>query len=353
MPLGGYCEICDRWVWVDRTGMCQFGHPSSAVHDVQTLKPRGGGSDLPSAAARAVPANRGRGQWWWRHSLWILWTLTLGFLNWLAFFYIGVKARHAAWVAWGFVYLIPLLLTVAALGTAYLHIALPLMVFVSAVSTFHALLVRPEYRAIMFGEAPIGSLPTPPSVLTRAMRPPLPRGMDTGVAEVIRDAQARVDAMADAAESIGRPELRGRIGRICVTAEEILTELRRKPRQVELARGFLSYYLEAADRIVRSYADLSGRNLDSPEVRQTLTRAEESLDGIQMAFDNQLASLLQAELLDLDSEIAVLEKTVRMDNLLSLPAPDGGQKSVDPPKTRALSPPQADAPSEQPTGSVR
>jgi len=52
----------------------------------------------------------------------------------------------------------------------------------------------------------------------------------------------------------------------------------------------------------------------------TLARAEVSLDSIQRAFDSQLAGLLQHQVMDLDSEIALLEKTVEIDTLMSTPA---------------------------------
>ena len=54
---------------------------------------------------------------------------------------------------------------------------------------------------------------------------------------------------------------------------------------------------------------------------ETLARAETSLDAIQRAFDKQLAGLLEHEVIDLDSEVALLEKTVQMDDLMSRPAP--------------------------------
>ena len=71
-----------------------------AVVDVQVPRPR-----------------RARFRWWWRHSLWVAWTFTAGFLNWVAFVYIGVRARHLPWSLLGFVYLMPLVLTILAIGT--------------------------------------------------------------------------------------------------------------------------------------------------------------------------------------------------------------------------------------------
>ena len=42
--------------------------------------------------------------WEWLHSLWIAWTLPLGFTSWIAFFYIGWRARRAKWLLWGLLY---------------------------------------------------------------------------------------------------------------------------------------------------------------------------------------------------------------------------------------------------------
>ena len=406
MPLGGYCEVCSRWVWVNSRGECQFGHPASAVRDVQQLQPRSERERLPpgeSGAAAALPdgtaegtaagaaraeaadaarasaagalggtgslvlaasgsptaatvvggpsaggasasgasvasaggtsttprpyvgafppRRRSEGRWWWRHSLWIVWTFSLGLFNWLAFLYIGIRARRSLWLLASLFYLLPIALTVASVGSGYLGLAIGFQLFVSGVSVLHAFIARPRYRAIMFGDPPSGTAPAPPPVLARAPRPALPRGLDEDVVAVIRTAQAQVDDIAAAAEGIQKPDVRRKAGLLCGTAEDILTELRREPGQVPLARPFLSYYLEAAGRIVRGYVDLSRRGVDSPETHSTLARAEASLGSIQRAFDSQLAGLLQHEVLDLASEIALLEKTVEMDGFMNEPAP--------------------------------
>jgi len=57
-----------------------------------------------------------------------------GFFNWLAFVYIGIRARHAAWTLAGFAYLMPLILTAAAFGTPLFRGFAVLQLFVSAAS---------------------------------------------------------------------------------------------------------------------------------------------------------------------------------------------------------------------------
>jgi hypothetical protein len=327
VPLGGYCTVCERWVWVQPHGECQFGHPASAVREVQQLAPqRPSRRRAVEKAPPTVVTRRAQYRWWWRHSLWVLWTFTLGFLNWVSFFYIGVRARSAAWIASGFAYLMPVLLTLGAIGTPWLRYAVPLQLLVSAASVLHALVARPHYRAIMFGDVPRPQLeapPQPPS-LPAAVRPELPRGMDEETAAIIRAAQERIDEMSATASGLGDQRVRDKVAHLCETAEKILAELVAAPAQIEFARAFLSYYLEAAQRIVGGYADLTQRGVHGADVEATLTRAVTSLDSIQQAFDKELAAVLQRDLIDLDSEIALLEKTVQMDGVFEPRPPAAG-----------------------------
>ena len=324
MPLGGYCEVCQRWVWVTPYGMCENGHPAASVRDVQQLKAQ----KLP-AGSEIVVARQGsevaldrstRFRFWWRHSLWVAWTFTGGFFNWLAFMYIGARARHIVWALWGFFYMIPLAITIAAFDTVLFRGALILQMFFAAASVLHALYLRPYYRAVMFGDAPRTSLPAPPQdprLLPPAERPALPRDIDEAAGEVILAARRQVDAIRETAGAIGKRPVQDKVVQLCRTADQILDELVTKPRKVDAARSFLTYYLDAAQRIVDGYAMLASRPTSSPDIARALTRAEASLDSVQTAFDRQLAGVLEDRVLDLESEIELLEKTVHMDDYYS------------------------------------
>jgi hypothetical protein len=321
MPLGGFCEVCDRWVWLTPYGACENGHPATKVRDVQQLKASTSVGVAPYEGDYAPFApSRARFRFWWRHSLWIGWTFTLGFFNWLAFMYIGIRARHAAWTLAGFAYLVPLILTVASFGTPLFRGFAALQLFVSAASVAHALYLRPYYRAVMFGDAPRDALPAPPQdprLLPPAARPPLPKGTDEGASEVILGARRQVDAIRATAGAIGKRSVQDKVVALCQTADQILEELASRPRKVDAARSFLTYYLDAAQRIVDGYAMLAARPTTSPEIARALARAEASLDSVQAAFDGQFANVLEDRVLDLESEIELLEKTVHMDDYYS------------------------------------
>lgn len=89
----------------------------------------------------------------WRilHSLWVGWTFTFGFFNWIAFFYVGIRAKRRRWLLWGLLYSVPfagaMLYTPITqedsgwLGTLWFALFLILAV----VSIIHAFLIRKEY----------------------------------------------------------------------------------------------------------------------------------------------------------------------------------------------------------------
>jgi hypothetical protein len=314
MPLGGYCTVCQRWVWLTPYGECQNGHPALAVRDVQQLKPQ---ADEVLSGEIVPDQPRARFRWWWRHSLWIGWTFTLGFLNWVSFMYIGVRARHTPWILMGFAYLVPLILTIMAIGTPLLQAAVVVQILASAASVVNALYVRPYYRAIMFGDASPRSLPAPPEppALAAGARPRLPKNIDERAADVLQPARRQVDAILRTAGAIGKPAVRDEVVALCSTADHIIAELAAQPRKLDAARGFLTYYLDAAQRIVDGYVNLGRRGSSTAEINQTLERAESSLKVVQQAFDRQLANVLEDRAMDLDSEIELLERTVRSETM--------------------------------------
>lgn len=261
----------------------------------------------------AAPVRRAR---WWRHSLWIALTFTLGLLNWLAFLYIGLRARRIVWLVSGFIYLIPPTLTVVFYRTPLFRPIIAMQLATSVVSIAQALIARPRYRAIMLSAAA-----TPPG-WTRAIKPMvLPKGFDEGAAEVIREAEKTIEDIGAAASTVEDAAVRDKVAALCTTAVRILAALRDEPKRVGQARTFLVYYLEAAHKIVLGYVDLRSRDLRSPAVQQTLERALASLDNVQRAFERELVNLVQTEVIDLDSEVDLLEKTVKMESLASYPAP--------------------------------
>lgn len=94
---------------------------------------------------------------------------------------------------------------------------------------------------------------------------------------------------------------------------KILEDIEADPKDFGPARGFLSYYQDAAVNILRKYQQILARGASSSEVRAAVSRVEPVLETIRAAFEKQLALLLENDVMDLDTEITVLEETLKME----------------------------------------
>lgn len=106
-----------------------------------------------------------------------------------------------------------------------------------------------------------------------------------------------------------------KINTICLTVEKILVEVRRDPSDLKAARQFLSYYLDATINILNKYVTLSAQNVSDSGITSSLKRVESMLDTIAHAFEKQLTRLLSNDVMDLDTELSLLEKTIQMEGL--------------------------------------
>ena len=83
---------------------------------------------------------------------------------------------------------------------------------------------------------------------------------------MLQPARRQVDAILESAGAIGKAEVRDEVVALCRTADQIIAELAAQPRKLDAARGFLTYYLDAAQRIVEGYVHLTSRGSSSPEI---------------------------------------------------------------------------------------
>jgi len=97
--------------------------------------------------------------------------------------------------------------------------------------------------------------------------------------------------------------------------EKIFDDFKKDPNDIKASRQFLGYYLDSTIKIIKKYAEISDQNINSEVVRSTLSRTEKLLDTIKTAFEKQLSHLLQNDILDLDAEVEVLDKTLKMEGL--------------------------------------
>lgn len=133
--------------------------------------------------------------------------------------------------------------------------------------------------------------------------------------EALQEGRRKLSEIRVLGKKIQVDETCAKIDRITVSIERILAEIKRDPADLKRARQFLSYYLDATITIINKYATLSAQSVNDRSIAESLARAERMLDTLDQAFGKQLARLLSNDVMDLDTEISLLEKTIHMEGL--------------------------------------
>lgn len=114
---------------------------------------------------------------------------------------------------------------------------------------------------------------------------------------------------------IAQPKVREEAFDIARKFEAILEDIRKDPKDLKTARSFLNYYPDAVIKILQRYTDLQSRTLNDQGIQSSLQKAEGMLKTIRSAFEKQLAQLLQDDVMDLDTELELLRRTMQSEGL--------------------------------------
>jgi 5-bromo-4-chloroindolyl phosphate hydrolysis protein len=123
----------------------------------------------------------------------------------------------------------------------------------------------------------------------------------TEAREKLRQLQSRVGEVGT---------LKGELEKLIDAARRILEEVEQRPQALSRVRSFFTYYLDAAVRIVSGYAELLSSGSKDEATRKSLAKAAEMLSVLEAAFEKQLAALLQDDVMDLNTEMDLLERTM-------------------------------------------
>lgn len=147
-------------------------------------------------------------RWELLHSLWIGWTFTLGFFNWIAFLYIGVRVNNRRWLYWGALYSIPFILMLLHpdLEGWSGNMIMTLLLCLGVASIVHAFLIRKDYlsRLAMVQDGPSSDLGTPETSnrqRTTPLEAPLQTKEVTQTTETEKDSTTLHTSKADVQEA--------------------------------------------------------------------------------------------------------------------------------------------------------
>lgn len=133
--------------------------------------------------------------------------------------------------------------------------------------------------------------------------------------QVLEEHGAKATYIRELAQRIFKDRVRDEVLRLHKFYREILSDIAKDPKDLKTARAFLNYYPDAVIKILERYTDLQRRPVSDPSIATSVEKVEGMLQQITRAFEKQLAQLLQDDVMDLDTEMELLRRTMQSEGL--------------------------------------
>ena len=99
------------------------------------------------------------------------------------------------------------------------------------------------------------------------------------------------------------------------TGNAILNYLGDHTDRISIARRFFTYYLDTAVDLLTHHQELCDSGIETEELAALQQRLEDALETLNQAFKDQYLKLMQNEIIDMDTEMTVLENIRKMEHL--------------------------------------
>lgn len=134
--------------------------------------------------------------------------------------------------------------------------------------------------------------------------------------ELLESSEKNVAKLKQMKDKIQNADIRMKVLNINKTTDKIIKVLHKKPDKISSASKFLNYYLPVTIKILERYDEIEDQNLSSSSSREFENKVKQMISNIEIAFDNQLNNLYNAEFIDTNAEIKVFESMLKSDGLL-------------------------------------
>ncbi len=133
-----------------------------------------------------------------------------------------------------------------------------------------------------------------------------PKEAEEGYSGILRNIRRANDQIAD-------PVLSEKIDRLESITAKIFRTVEEDPRKRSQIDTFLNYYLPTTQKLLDSYAMFEATGIEGENLKQAKERIEKTMDSIVEGFEHQLDALYKADVMDVTSDIQVMESMLNRD----------------------------------------
>lgn len=132
---------------------------------------------------------------------------------------------------------------------------------------------------------------------------------------LLKEGWDQIQQLEQARQEITNPQIRGLVDDLYDSAVKLFEHLNENPEKIGLARMFISYYLNKAVKFVENYNTIADSDIDTPTIQQSKYDIVKGLQLLSQEFDHQFEELLAGELMDIKTDVALLEENQKRKEL--------------------------------------
>ena len=136
------------------------------------------------------------------------------------------------------------------------------------------------------------------------------------VDQLVRHGQEMIAKIRDENSQIPDPVLSKKIDELESISNQIFLTVTDKPEKAPQIRRFMDYYLPTVLKMLTNYRKLGEREVTGENAEKTKKSVEDAMDIVLEAFKKQHDQLYQRDMLDVTTDISVLETLMKQDGLI-------------------------------------
>ena len=144
----------------------------------------------------------------------------------------------------------------------------------------------------------------------------IPKTGDSAVDSLVERGQDMLKQIRQENELIPDARLSAQMEQLDDVANRIFHTVAERPGKAPQIRRFMDYYLPTTLKMLQGYRKMDERQVSGAEADATRSQIRQAMDVVLKAFDKQLHALYQDDMLDLSTDIDVMEAMLKQDGLV-------------------------------------
>ncbi len=142
---------------------------------------------------------------------------------------------------------------------------------------------------------------------------------DEQIDELLADGREAVSELQQIGTEVKDPAVAEKVGKICDLTEKLYDDVRKDPSDFRPVRRFTDYYRPTTAKLLHRYIELQDSEIGGENISDAKRRIEDMLDSIVTAYQKELNSLYENDLVDITADIQVMEKKMAAEGLTEHP----------------------------------